>query len=155
VRLCWSDYEYEIRILSRFENYLLNLFDFSLGRVKRQQSQTQSQKGQGGSQIQSQTQDGPGGQQHQTQSQGQNVEPVATPAAVHPVNDHGSQPSQVPPQGNDQQYAPQYEQGQSENRQGSYPQQPQANYQPGFAPFGFGAFGPAGLKMNFDLMAWI
>lgn len=124
---------------------------FYLGRTKRQQSQTQSQQGQGGNQIQSQSQDAPGGSQHQTQTQGQNIEPIATPAGNHPVGDLGNQPSQYAqpnqqlPQGNDQQYAPQYEQGHSENRNQGF-QQPQGNYQPGFAPFGFGAFGPAGLR---------
>lgn len=134
-----------------------------LGRVKRQQSQTQSQGGKGGNQIQSQSQDAPGNQQHQTQSQGQNLEPIATPAGNHqndnrnqvPLDNQGSVHGgqNTIPQGNGQQqgneqYAPQYEQGHSENRnQQSYPQpqqQPQGNYQPGFAPFGFGAFGPQG-----------
>ena len=176
----------------------------SLARHKRQQGQTQSQNGQGGSQLQSQTQNGLGGPQHQTQSQGQHLDPVATPAVSIPVSDNrhdnvvpaqsggqhlapqggeqqfapqggqqqhapqggeqyaaqpqGGQEQHVPqggeqyaaqpqggqqqytPQGGEQQYAPQ-----TENRnQPSYPQ-PQGNYQPGFAPFGFGAFGPGGL----------
>lgn len=126
--------------------------------MKRQQSQTQSQGGQGGNQIQNQSQNAPGGQQHQTQTQG-HLEPIATPAVNH--QDNRNQGSLVP-QGNDQQY-PQgnqgnsYPQGNDNRNQQNYPQtdgrnpqqqgnyqQPQANYQPGFAPFGFGAFGPQG-----------
>ena len=177
----------------------------SLARHKRQQSQTQSQNGQGGSQLQSQTQDAPGGQQHQTQSQGQHLEPVATPAVNIPVSDNrhdnvvpvqsggqqlapqggeqqfapqggqhlapqgGEQQYAPQPQGGEQQYAPQPQGGQqqhapqgneqqyapqTENRnQPSYPQ-PQGNYQPGFSPFGFGAFGPGGLFDNYFDKTW-
>lgn len=89
------------------------------GRVKRQQSQLQSQNGESGNQVQGQSQNPQGAQQIQTQSQGQNHNQVATPAVIQPVVPLDNRDQQnVIPQGN-QQYAPQYEHGQPDN----YPQQ--------------------------------
>lgn len=135
---------------------------FFKGRVKRQQSQTQSQDGQSGGQLQSQSQNQPQGQQFQTQSQGPAQGSTTIPA-------QGSAPTS-----DNSQYAPQYEHA---NNQGSAPQEQGGQqpynaqtdnrnqgpeYQPGhqgqagqpgyqqgnqfpFAnPFGLGAFGPQG-----------
>lgn len=111
----------------------------SSGRVKRQQSQIQSQDGQGGNQIQSQSQNAPGGSQFQSQTQGQGTEPIATPATDNRNQQNfGAESDRIQPQGGHQQQ-PQYQpeqapqhpqggQGQYAPDQGQY--QPQGGHQP-------------------------